>query len=647
MSDEIVRALRTMPPNVFTQCSLGTQGKVLSIPALVRRYLLGSSVTAIWQRRDRGGRRTLAISVVLDLTPSHPIHPPFVHALFALLSALERLHVSVQVLAYTLEGVWMVHTSLHSCMPPGGAGALGGGAWDGASKARLLALLAAAMGAVMGSTSGGGDVDCDASARHDASAHHDAIAHHDASAHHDARRPETAAPPASCFVREAILLGVQLLLAAPIAPTSPRMVWLFTAGAAHTAAGAIGGACALAQAKNVEVVALSLRGASLRSLGCPRWLSAPSPSDLPALVTAIFSTDEPLSAPPDAPPPPVDVARLLAACIGVAPATAPADGAGAPATADKAFQLVTSNNNVTAVHATAGKAPAAPPPPSPPPHVYLSRALDYSTRSAEVRAPSSSPPPPAPREDEFEDEIVAFYRKVKSSSGQVRTATRFAWTRKGISEHDGFTMARIFSMEKHEPTPWNVRHLSLEGNALADRGLQALSLAWAHGALSHLSRLTLTWNSITHAGMKSFAAALRHGALPRLEWLFLNGNQIGDAGVLALATALEDAAREGVRVLAHLQQLWLHENGIGDAGVEALVRSFSGGGGGGGGGALPSLTTLSLDNNRIRLEGARRLVEGLRSGALPQCTNLLLNDNPAGRRAQDEVNEVLKRRRTS
>ena len=89
------------------------------------------------------------------------------------------------------------------------------------------------------------------------------------------------------------------------------------------------------------------------------------------------------------------------------------------------------------------------------------------------------------------------------------------------------------------------------------------------------------------------------------------------------------------------------ENGIGDAGVDALVRSLSGGGGGGGGGALPSLMTLSLDNNRIRLEGARRLVEGLRSGALPQCTNLLLNDNPAGRRAQDEVNEVLKRRSTS
>ena len=310
-----------------------------------------------------------------------------------------------------------------------------------------------------------------------------------------------------------------------------------------------------------------------------------------------------------------------------------------------------------AVHTRAGMAPAAPPPSppphsppphSPPPHMYLSRALDYSTRSAEVRMPSSTPPP-APREDEFEDEIVAFYRKVRSSSGQVRTASRFSWTRKGISEHDGFTMARIFSMEKREPTPWNVRHLSLEGNALADRGLQALSLAWAHGALSNLSRLTLTWNSITHAGMKSFAAALRHGALPLLEWLFLNGNQIGDAGVLALATALEDAAHEGVRVLAHLQQLWLHENGIGDAGVDALVRSLSGGGGGGGGGggALPSLTTLSLDNNRIRLEGARRLVEGLRSGALPQCTNLLLNDNPAGRRAQDEVNEVLKRRRTS
>ena len=245
MSDEIVRALRTMPPNVFTQCSLGTQGKVLSIPALVRRYLLGSSITAIWQRRDRGGRRTLAISIVLDLTPSHPIDPPFVRALFALLSALERLHMSVQVLAYTLEGVWMVHTSLHSCMHPGGAGSLGSGAWDGASKVRLLALLAAAMGGVMGSTSGGGDVDCDASA------------------HHDARRPETAAPPASCtpscFVREAILLGVQLLLAAPIAPTSPRMVWLFTAGAAHTAAGAIGGgACALAQAKNVEVCALPM-----------------------------------------------------------------------------------------------------------------------------------------------------------------------------------------------------------------------------------------------------------------------------------------------------------------------------------------------------------------------------------------------------
>ena len=41
--------------------------------------------------------------------------------------------------------------------------------------------------------------------------------------------------------------------------------------------------------------------------------------------------------------------------------------------------------------------------------------------------------------------------------------------------HATHAQARIFSMEGREPTPWNLRHFSLEGNQLGDVGLQVPS----------------------------------------------------------------------------------------------------------------------------------------------------------------------------
>ena len=125
------------------------------------------------------------------------------------------------------------------------------------------------------------------------------------------------------------------------------------------------------------------------------------------------------------------------------------------------------------------------------------------------------------------------------------------------------------------------------------------------------------------------------GALARLEWLFLNGNQIGNAAISAFASALDGA---GSVLLPNLQQLWLHENEIGDEGVAALFAPLAQRG------ALPSLTTLSLDHNRIRRAGVVSIVDAIHAGALLRCKNILLNDNPAGKRPQQDVADALQQR---
>jgi len=73
LADELVVELCTMPPNIWTQYSSASQGKVLSIPGLIKFHMLQGATTDIWQRKDRGGRRVLCVCIVLDLTPSQPL----------------------------------------------------------------------------------------------------------------------------------------------------------------------------------------------------------------------------------------------------------------------------------------------------------------------------------------------------------------------------------------------------------------------------------------------------------------------------------------------------------------------------------------------------------------------------------------------
>ena len=500
LTDELVHALCSMPPNVYTQCSVGTQGKVLSIPALVKRYILGNSVTAIWKRQDRGGKRKLALCLVLDLTPSHSLDQHLTCGIIALITSLLRMQYAVHVLAFSHTGVWVVH--------------VGGESWESASKARLLSILAAAAGA--NSTAGA--------------------------------EPHSASEQSgSCHVRQAIALGVQLLLASPLAATSPKMLWLLTAGVAHCSKKAISSVCKAAEAKSVAVTALSMRAANLEPLGCPRWLSANDPSRLPHLIASIFMEERP----PPPPEPPIENAALaIRAC------------AASPSAIKQIRRTGPDASAALAAAAAAGNGSA-----KPPCNVYLSGALDYTISAPE--ASNDQPQPPPEEDDPLDDEIAAFFKKVKSSWRHVRSNTKLLWSKKGITAHDGAILARIFIVETREPAPWNLRNLSLESNSLGDSGIAMLSWALAKGALSNLTRLNLTGNKISHDGIRGLSTALKAGGLPHLEWLFLNGNRISDK---ALQT-LTDVLQEESGVLSKLQQLWLHENEIGDEGVTALFKA--------------------------------------------------------------------------
>lgn len=636
--------------------SVGTQGKVLSIPALVKRFILGNSVTAIWKRQDRGGKRVLALCLVLDLTPSHELDAPLAGAIIALVTALLRMSYVVHVLAYAPTGLWVVH--------------VGGDAWETASKARLLSVLAAAAGARGGR--GAADPYC---------------------------VPDRPAA-GGCHIRQAIALGVQLLLASPLATTSPKMLWLLTAGVAHSARGAISGVCAAAEAKSVEVLALSLRGADLRPLGCPRWLSVGAPAHLPSLLAAVFADERPR--PPAEPPVGAGAVAAVLACATSEPKqlrrTGPDAAAGLAAKAMAATVASAAaaggGGAITAAAASVGGVDV-------PCNVYLSGALDYTTSAPEEDGEEAPPP----QEDPMDDEIEAFFKKVRSSWRQVRSNPQLRWTKKGLSAHDGAIMARIFVVETREvgrpsstvarrrppaaphldahghvrghvrgrvrghvhghvhvlaarcshfsshtlcvdaiawqAAPWTLRNLSVENNALGDPGLATLSWALSKGALANLTKLNLTANRIGHDGLVALATALAAGALPMLEWLFLNGNRITDSAICALAAVVAGkpavdapASVPVASALPRLQQLWLHENQIGDEGVRQLLGT----------GGLQELTYLSLDKNPIQRAGVAIITQQISRGALPKLKNFMLSDILAGPRAQKDVAEALQKR---
>lgn len=572
LTEELTHALCSMPPNVYTQCSVSTQGKILSIPALVKRYILGNSVTAIWKRQDRGGKRRLAVCLVLDLTPASMPDSELTAGVLALLAALLRMQYLVQLVAFTHEGAWVLH--------------VGGEAWESASKARLLSLLGAAA-AGLGT----------------------------ASTPSDSGSSVTAAPRC-CHVRQATLLGLQMLHAAPLAASSPKMLWLISSGTAECSSLSLRRLCAQVEARNVQMIAISLRSRALSSLGCPRWLCCSGVAALPKLITAIFADERPRE--PTEP-----------SVIGAIPAVQ------ALATPDVKEMRCTGVDAQAAMAANSAANEFGKNPPAP--HVYLSGALDYATSAppddAKDESKQSSPPPEGSLD--VDGEIEAFFRKVRSSWKQVRTSVKLTWSKRGITSYDAAIMARIFSLESRDASAWNLRHLSLENNQLGDSGLATFSWALSRGALGSLTRLTLTWNAISTNGMVALCTALRAGAVPHLEWLFLNGNRIDDDGVRHLASVV---GADGV--LANLQQLWLHENEIGDAGILALCEKL-----------IPTthsplskLGTLSLDHNRMRRSGVAALTGAISAGALPRCKNIIVSDNPAGPTAQQEVTNILQKR---
>ena len=72
--------------------------QVLHIPALIKRYIMKGTHTAIWQQRNRGGRRKLTLCLVLELTPSTLLHlTALVQGLFVLLAALQRMQYQVHI----------------------------------------------------------------------------------------------------------------------------------------------------------------------------------------------------------------------------------------------------------------------------------------------------------------------------------------------------------------------------------------------------------------------------------------------------------------------------------------------------------------------------------------------------------------------
>ena len=245
-----------------------------------------------------------------------------------------RTQYSVHLVVYTHTGVWVVHSA--------------DAQFDTGSRARLLALLAAASTAAAAPATGSPAASMPSTTASTAAA---------ASTASPAPSAAAEAPTGRCLVREALLLGVQLLLSAPLAATSPKMVWLLTAGSADVSAGAMRATCAVARAKNVEVVALNLRGSRLRQLGCPRWLVSDGAAGLPSLVTAIFSDERP-PPPPDTSPPSAAAAAVAAAAAAAPPAAA---------------RQVKRSGALECV----GPPTAASPPPR---HVYLSPCLDYTVR---------------------------------------------------------------------------------------------------------------------------------------------------------------------------------------------------------------------------------------------------------------------------
>eukprot|EP00930_Biecheleria_cincta_P095109 TRINITY_DN87130_c0_g1_i1.p1 TRINITY_DN87130_c0_g1~~TRINITY_DN87130_c0_g1_i1.p1 ORF type:complete len:3294 (+),score=817.78 TRINITY_DN87130_c0_g1_i1:877-9882(+) len=231
--DTAAAELFAVPPNIFTQYSTSVQGKIFSIPGLIQWFITQGSTNAIWLQKNRGGKRTMCVSIVVDLTPSRGLsRGTLLRGLFGLIGFLERIQVKPFVVAFGLAGAWVVN-----CGEP----------WDPASKFRLLALLAAAEADRIGLNS-------------------------------------TVGPSP---LLEAVTLGVQQLTGARVAPGSPRLLWLLTEGVSGHSRAGMQGLNALAFRTSVEMCAWSMLGRSLDHLGFCSWIACP-PSQIGAFVKQAF-----------------------------------------------------------------------------------------------------------------------------------------------------------------------------------------------------------------------------------------------------------------------------------------------------------------------------------------------------------------------
>jgi hypothetical protein len=237
-AEETIQAIVRIPPTHFTQYSTGSQGKLLSIPGLVKWYVTQGNTSAIWLKKDRGGRRRLAICLVVDLTPAQAPTKDFLKGLFALLLAFEQLQVHVQIVTHCFSGVWLVKD---------------GDPWDRLSKLRLLWALASCR-----------DV------------------HFTEPKNGDGAR---------CHQTEALLLGLQLVVTAQVPQSSPRMLWLLTAGAAPSGAADLQEIRCLADTQNTKMLAISLAMQPLDSLGIP-WLMC-SATSVHSMVECAFDVEVP------------------------------------------------------------------------------------------------------------------------------------------------------------------------------------------------------------------------------------------------------------------------------------------------------------------------------------------------------------------
>ncbi|KAI9217132.1 hypothetical protein BC828DRAFT_408786 [Blastocladiella britannica] len=167
--------------------------------------------------------------------------------------------------------------------------------------------------------------------------------------------------------------------------------------------------------------------------------------------------------------------------------------------------------------------------------------------------------------------------------------TRLAFVRCALHFDDIVRLAALL--------PVGLTTLALDGNALQDEGVSALSPRLPS---TRLETLSLPANDIGDAGMEVLALHLP----PTLKELRLWGNRIGDAGVRALAHRIPPA----------LKELDLSDNAIGDFGVLAFLSY------------LPAtLTQLHLSENQVGAIGAAAIAEWIPSTTALRRLDLIGN----------------------